>query len=222
MIKRMVIMLVAVAVVFGGIFGFQAFKAVMIKKFIAALSNPPQTVSAATAGTSEWQSKIEAIGSLRAVRGADLSLEVSGVVESISFNSGDDVQEGATLLKLRTADDVARLEIAEGHGRVERDHPRSRPTTCEDAGGQPGAIGYRRRQSEERQGAGGTAASHHRQENLARAICRSSGDSRRRSWAVSRRRHSDRDAAGARPDLCRLFTCRNSRSIRSGSANRWR
>jgi membrane fusion protein, multidrug efflux system len=110
MIKRMVIMLVAVAVVFGGIFGFQAFKAVMIKKFITALSNPPQTVSAATAGTSEWQSKIEAIGSLRAVRGADLSLEVSGVVESISFNSGDDVQEGATLLKLRTADDVARLE----------------------------------------------------------------------------------------------------------------
>jgi membrane fusion protein (multidrug efflux system) len=110
MIKRMVIMLVAVAVVFGGIFGFQAFKAVMIKKFIAALSNPPQTISAATAGTGEWQPKIEAIGSLRAVRGADLSLEVSGVVESISFNSGDDVQEGAQLLKLRTADDVARLE----------------------------------------------------------------------------------------------------------------
>jgi membrane fusion protein, multidrug efflux system len=110
MIKRMVIMLVAVAVVFGGIFGFQAFKAVMIKKFIAALSNPPQTISAATAATSEWQPKIEAIGSLRAVRGADLSLEVSGVVESISFSSCDDVQEGATLLKLRTADDVARLE----------------------------------------------------------------------------------------------------------------
>jgi membrane fusion protein, multidrug efflux system len=46
---------------------------------------------------------------LRAVKGADLSLEVSGVVESISFNSGDDVAEGAPLLKLRTADDVARL-----------------------------------------------------------------------------------------------------------------
>ena len=38
-----------------------------------------------------------------------MSLEVSGVVESISFNSGDDVSEGAPLLKLRTADDVARL-----------------------------------------------------------------------------------------------------------------
>jgi membrane fusion protein, multidrug efflux system len=32
------------------------------------------------------------------------------VVESISFNSGDDVEAGATLLKLRTADDIARLD----------------------------------------------------------------------------------------------------------------
>jgi membrane fusion protein (multidrug efflux system) len=110
MIKRMVIMLIAVAVVFGGIFGFQVFKGIMIKKFITALSNPPQTVSAAKASSSEWSPKIEAIGSLRAVKGADLSLEVSGVVESISFNSGDDVEEGAPLLKLRTADDVARLQ----------------------------------------------------------------------------------------------------------------
>jgi membrane fusion protein, multidrug efflux system len=110
MIKRMVIMLVAVAIVFGGIFGFQLFKAAMIKKFITALGNPPQTVSVTRAGHSEWQTRIEAIGSLRAVKGADLSLELSGVVESISFNSGDDVAEGAQLLKLRTADDVARLE----------------------------------------------------------------------------------------------------------------
>ena len=109
MTKRMVIMLIAVAVVFGGIFGFQVFKAAMIRKFITAASSPPQTVSAAKAGYSEWQPKIEAIGSLRAVKGADLSLEVSGVVESISFNSGDDVAEGAQLIKLRTADDVAKL-----------------------------------------------------------------------------------------------------------------
>ena len=110
MIKRMVIMLVAVAIVFGGIFGFQLFKAAMIKKFITALGNPPQTVSVTRAAQGEWQTRIEAIGSLRAVKGADLSLELSGVVELISFNSGDDVAEGAQLLKLRTADDVARLE----------------------------------------------------------------------------------------------------------------
>jgi membrane fusion protein, multidrug efflux system len=110
MTKRMVIMLVAVAIVFGGLYGFQMFKASMIKKFMASMSSPPQTISAARAATSEWQPNVEAVGSLRAVKGADLSLEVSGVVDSISFNSGDDVEEGAQLLKLRAEDDVAKLQ----------------------------------------------------------------------------------------------------------------
>jgi membrane fusion protein (multidrug efflux system) len=109
MIRRMLIMLIAVAVVLGGVFGFQAFKSAMIKKFMSAMSAPPQTVSTAKAGLSPWQPAIEAVGTLRAVMGADLSLEVSGVVDSISFNSGDDVKAGALLLKLRSDDDLAKL-----------------------------------------------------------------------------------------------------------------
>ena len=108
--KRMVIMLVAVAIVFGGIFGFQAFKAMMIKKFMSSMAQPPQTVTALKAANSPWQPNLEAVGSLRAVKGADLSLEVSGVVDTISFNSGDDVNEGTLLLKLRSDDDQAKLE----------------------------------------------------------------------------------------------------------------
>jgi membrane fusion protein (multidrug efflux system) len=110
MTKRMVIMLAAVAIVFGGIFGFQAFKAAMIKKFMSSMSQPPQTVSAIKATASPWQPSLEAVGSLRAVKGADLSLEVPGVVDSIAFNSGDDVAQGAVLLKLRAEDDQAKLE----------------------------------------------------------------------------------------------------------------
>jgi membrane fusion protein, multidrug efflux system len=110
MTKRMVIMLVAVAIVFGGLYGFQAFKASMIKKFMAGMSSPTQTISATRAATSEWQPNVEAVGSLRAVKGADLSLEVAGVVGAISFNSGDDVEEGTQLLKLRDDDDVAKLQ----------------------------------------------------------------------------------------------------------------
>jgi membrane fusion protein, multidrug efflux system len=109
MTKRMVIMLIAVAIVLGGVFGFQAFKAAMIKKFMSAMAAPTQTVSAARASSSAWQPQIEAVGSLRAVKGADLSLEVAGVVDTISFNSGDDVEAGATLLKLRAEDDAAKL-----------------------------------------------------------------------------------------------------------------
>ena len=110
MTKRMVIMLVAVAIVLGGIFGFQVFKGIMIKRFMSAMAAPPQTVSASKAAYSQWQPTIAAIGSLRALKGADLSLEVSGIVGSISFNSGDDVEQGAVLLKLRSDDDAAKLQ----------------------------------------------------------------------------------------------------------------
>jgi membrane fusion protein, multidrug efflux system len=120
MTKRMVIMLIAVAVVFGGVFGFQAFKAMMIKKFMSSMSAPPQTVSATRASYSEWQPQIEAVGSLRAVRGADLSLEVAGVVDSISFNSGDDVQQGVVLLKLRADDDAAKLTSLQATAELSR------------------------------------------------------------------------------------------------------
>jgi membrane fusion protein, multidrug efflux system len=110
MIKRMVIMLLAVGVVLGAVFGWQVVKGIFIKKFMAGMAQAPQTISASKAATSEWQPKLEAVGSLRAVKGADLSLEVSGVVDTISFNSGDDVEEGKLLLKLRSDDDQAKLQ----------------------------------------------------------------------------------------------------------------
>jgi membrane fusion protein, multidrug efflux system len=110
MTKRMIIMLAVVAVVFGGVFGFKAFVGYKIKQYMSSMAQPPQTVTATKASSSVWQSKIEAVGSLRAVKGADLSLEVAGVVGEIAFNSGDDVEAGAELLKLRDDDDVAKLD----------------------------------------------------------------------------------------------------------------
>ncbi len=113
MIKRMLIMLVLVGVVLGGLFGFKAFVGGKIKEAMAGMANMPQTVSAMKAGSSDWQPRIDAVGSLRAVRGADLSLEVPGVVEEISFQSGDEAKAGQVLLRLRNDDEVARLESLE-------------------------------------------------------------------------------------------------------------
>jgi membrane fusion protein (multidrug efflux system) len=109
MIRRMIIMLVILGVVLGGYFGFQQFKAKMIHKFLAGMANPPQTVSTVTAATQTWQPEAQAVGSLRAVNGATLSLEVAGVVDQIGFKSGDDVQAGQVLLRLRADDDNAKL-----------------------------------------------------------------------------------------------------------------
>ncbi len=110
MIKRMLIMLVAVAVILGGVFGFKVVVGMKIKEFMAGMGNQPQTVATTTATKTEWQDRIEAVGSLRAVQGADLSLEVAGVVEEINFQSGDDVEEGKLLLRLRDNDDAAKLK----------------------------------------------------------------------------------------------------------------
>ena len=113
MIKRMLMMLVLVGVVLGGLFGFKAFVGGKIKEAMASMADLPQTVSAAKAASSDWQPRIDAVGSLRAVRGADLSLEVAGVVEEITFQSGDEVQAGQVLLRLRNDDDVAKLQSLE-------------------------------------------------------------------------------------------------------------
>lgn len=107
--RRMALMLAITAIVLFLIFGFEAFRTIMIHRFLATLSNPPQTVSTAPAQSLDWQPQLQAVGSLRAVNGADLSIELAGIVDKISFNSGDDVAAGATLLELRAEDDVAHL-----------------------------------------------------------------------------------------------------------------
>jgi membrane fusion protein, multidrug efflux system len=109
MTKRMIIMLVGVGLVFGGVFGFQIFKNAMIKKFMSAMAPPPQTVSTVTAATQEWQPLIVAVGSLRAVNGADLAFEVSGIVKELHFHSGDGVTAGDLMATLRADDDIAKL-----------------------------------------------------------------------------------------------------------------
>jgi membrane fusion protein (multidrug efflux system) len=110
MLKRMVIMLVSVALTFGAVFGFLAFKAGMISRIMAAQSNPPQAVSTAAVALAPWQPRLEAVGSARAVNGANLSSQISGIVSAIHFESGADVKQGSPLVDLIAEDDIAHLE----------------------------------------------------------------------------------------------------------------
>ena len=109
MFRRMAIMLVAVGLVFAAVFGFEAFKARMIQQAIAGLRNPPQAVSTITAGPQQWQDRLNAVGSTRAEKGADLSPQVAGIVKAIHFQSGEKVEQGTLLVELEDADDVAHL-----------------------------------------------------------------------------------------------------------------
>lgn len=108
--KRWLIMLgvvLAMVAVIGGIWWYNVSKKIAAYK---AMGTPQQAVTAVRAETSEWRQHINAVGSLHAVRGADLSNEVAGVVEAIHFESGTDVKAGTLLVELRAADDIGRLE----------------------------------------------------------------------------------------------------------------
>jgi membrane fusion protein (multidrug efflux system) len=110
MAKKMIIMLILAGVLFGGIFGYKAFVGYMMQKGMAAQGPPPQTVSTIAATTQEWQPHLEAVGSLKALRGADLAPEVSGIVSRIQFQSGETVKSGALLLEMDARSDTAKLQ----------------------------------------------------------------------------------------------------------------
>ena len=112
--KRMIAMIVIVLLVIGAIIGI---KVMMIQKMMAGMKPPPPSVvSTAKAGFQEWQPSLSAVGSLRAVRGADLALDIAGLVTKVNLKSGDEVKEGEVLLQLRDSEDVAQLRQLEASG----------------------------------------------------------------------------------------------------------
>jgi membrane fusion protein, multidrug efflux system len=111
--RRMVIMLAVVGLLFGGIFGYHAFKAHMLKKYLAGTQMPPVTVTAIKAELHEWQPQLKAVGSLRAVRGVDVTSEISGLVRTLHFKSGDDAEAGKVLVQLNADSDIAQLRSLE-------------------------------------------------------------------------------------------------------------
>jgi len=106
----MIIMLVAVAVIFGLVFAWITFGHYMRDKFMHSMGIPPQTVSTMVASAQEWQPELNAVGSLRAVNGADLSSQVAGTVSAIHFESGAEVKAGTLLVELAQADDIGKLK----------------------------------------------------------------------------------------------------------------
>ena len=89
---------VILIVIFGGIAGylFKQFQTLANTDF----SPPPVLVTATNAKLETWPSTLEAVGTIRATRGANLAAETSGEIIDISVQSGDTVSAGQLLLTL--------------------------------------------------------------------------------------------------------------------------
>ncbi|MBV8784698.1 MAG: efflux RND transporter periplasmic adaptor subunit [Gammaproteobacteria bacterium] len=89
-------------------------KVLMIMRLMAGMKPPPPSVvTTAKASYQQWQPQLRAVGTLRAARGADLALDVAGLVTVVNVRSGDEVKQGQVLLQLRDAEDVAQLHQLE-------------------------------------------------------------------------------------------------------------
>ena len=91
------------AVLFGGVFGMKWFGNQKMNEFLNAMPTPAVTVASTKAEAMIWENRLESVGSLVAVNGADLTAEVDGVVTAIYFDSGDTVKRGELLLSMASA-----------------------------------------------------------------------------------------------------------------------
>lgn len=115
MIKRYIIrfiLLVLVAVVAGGIVWFNFFRDKMIAQFFANMPVNVLTVSANKIEPTTWTPGVEAIGTVGASMGVDLTMETSGVVKEILFKANDRVESGQLMVRLDDAVEQADLAAA--------------------------------------------------------------------------------------------------------------
>jgi membrane fusion protein, multidrug efflux system len=103
--------------------GLGSIKGLQIAALIAAGRDqqaPPESVTTASAVAAEWPDSLNAVGTVRAVRGVTVSGELAGVVRAIHFESGAEVAAGDLLLEMDTAAEEAQLRSAQATAELAR------------------------------------------------------------------------------------------------------
>lgn len=121
LLRRMLIMLGVVALV---VLALAAYKGLAIYREVQQFAVPPAPISvnAAEAVERPWQSRLPAIGTLKAFQGIDLTVEVAGTARDVLFQSGEKVRLGQPLIQMDSQVEQASLATAQaelGLARVE-------------------------------------------------------------------------------------------------------
>ena len=96
--KAYLVVILLLLVIFGSIGGYlyQRFSAFASMDF----TPPPVTIAASIASLATWDDTLNAVGTIKAVRGVEITSETSGEVIDIQFDSGDKVPADQLLLVL--------------------------------------------------------------------------------------------------------------------------
>ncbi|NVZ50894.1 efflux RND transporter periplasmic adaptor subunit [Pseudomonas sp. B6002] len=108
MLLMILVVLVIVAIIAG-------VKYVQISALIAQskVPLPAAVVTALHVPLEEWQPNVSAVGSMKAVRGVDVTTEVGGIVRTLGFKPGQEVAAQALLVQLNADSDIAQLHSLE-------------------------------------------------------------------------------------------------------------
>lgn len=120
MIKRFIIAFILLVLVCGGIVGFNLFRDNAMQQFFATMKPPAATVSTTIVKPTDWTPGIEAIGTVSAVRGVDLTVETAGIVKDILFHANQKVEANAVLLQLDDAAERADLAATKAQAALDQ------------------------------------------------------------------------------------------------------
>ena len=122
MLKRFVIaaIILVVLLVCAGIVGFNLFREKMIAEYFATAKPQPVTVSTYKVEPMGWTPGIEAIGTVAAANGVDLTVETTGIVQDINFSSNQRVDQNSVLVQLDNEVEQADLEAGKTRSRLDK------------------------------------------------------------------------------------------------------
>src|SRR5438445_7334676 len=100
MVRWLIIIGLLLAVLVGGLVGFNAFRTKMITQFFANNKPPPATVTVAEAKSEVIPDLLTAVGDLAAVHQVNVTSDVSGRITDIMITAGASVKAGTPLVQL--------------------------------------------------------------------------------------------------------------------------
>lgn len=109
MIKRFIIAFIVLFIIFGGLFGYKAYKGYKMNQYMKRMEYPSATVSVAVSKIGDWQPYIHTIGNVTAINSVNVTTQVPGQVVGIYFKSGEFVKKGQILVKLNDSVQLAKL-----------------------------------------------------------------------------------------------------------------
>ena len=119
--KRMVwfgVVALLLALVLGGLYGFNAFRAKAIATFFANNKPPPAEISAVVATNQAVPHFAPGIGSIAAVHQVTITPEVGGRITELDFDSGARVKAGDKILQINDAPDQGDLASYQAQARL--------------------------------------------------------------------------------------------------------